>query len=278
FAGDSLRATVEARYLFGAPMARAAASWVARQQPISPWALHIPGTDGYYIGEAGWWWEEDWEESVPQANVTVVATGTDTLDASGHLTLRVAVAPPAKGLPARATLQATVTDVNRQSVSGAASVTVHPAAFYLAAKPLGKNYFWTAGSPQEVAVITVRPDGRRVAGVAIHGTIVRREWHQVVRERAGLSEEVGDWVSDAEAWVTVEREGLIEERRLHIAGGATTLKFPIREAYAPNAFVSIVVARGRSAAPGTLADPGRPTIRVGYAELRVTPEVKRLEV
>src|SRR5205823_12949976 len=85
-------------------------------------------------------------------------------------------------------------------------------------------------------------------------------------------------LTGAEAWVTVEREGLIEERRLRIASGATTLKFLIREAYAPNAFVSIIVARGRSAAPGTLADPGRPTIRVGYAELRVTPEVKRLQV
>src|SRR3989442_978279 len=52
FAGDSLGATVEARYLFGAPMARAAVSWVARQQPISPWALRIPSTDGYYVGEA----------------------------------------------------------------------------------------------------------------------------------------------------------------------------------------------------------------------------------
>src|SRR5207244_11629936 len=79
--------------------------------------------------------------------------------------------------------------------------------------------------------------------------------------------------TNAEAWVTVEREGLIEERRLRIASGATTLKFPVREAYAPDAFVSIIVARGRSAAPGSLADPGRPTIRVGYAELRVTPEV-----
>ncbi len=47
---------------------------------------------------------------------------------------------------------------------------------------------------------------------------------------------------------------------------------------APNAFVSIIVARGRSAPPGPLDDPGRPTIRVGYAELRVTPEKKRLKV
>ncbi|MEP6473280.1 MAG: alpha-2-macroglobulin family protein, partial [Gemmatimonadota bacterium] len=84
--------------------------------------------------------------------------------------------------------------------------------------------------------------------------------------------------TDAEAWVTVEREGLIEQRRIRITSGTTTLKLPITEAYAPNAFVGVVVARGRSAKPGPLDDPGRPTIRVGYAELRVTPEVKRLTV
>jgi len=82
--------------------------------------------------------------------------------------------------------------------------------------------------------------------------------------------------TNAEAWVTVEREGLIDQRRLRITSGSTTLKFPITEKYAPNAFVSIIVTRGRSAPPGPLDDPGRPTIRVGYAELRVTPEVKRL--
>jgi alpha-2-macroglobulin len=201
----------------------------------------------------------------------------------------------------------------------------------------------------------------------VQGTVVRREWHRVRRERGGLSEVVGEWVSDtvarctvttadasapctftpsaggiytvaftavdrsgrsattsfqrwasgrdwvpwndesqfkmdvipdrtryavgdtatvlfaspftnAEAWITVEREGVIEQRRLRLTSGSTTLKFPITEAYAPNAFVSILVARGRSAPPGPQDDPGRPTIRVGYAELRVTPEVKRLAV
>ena len=37
--------------------------------------------------------------------------------------------------------------------------------------------------------------------------------------------------TDAEAWVTVEREGLIEQRRLKLTAGATTLKFPITEKY-----------------------------------------------
>src|SRR5690606_7416559 len=70
--------------------------------------------------------------------------------------------------------------------------------------------------------------------------------------------------TDAEAWITIERERVIEQHRIRIESGATTLKFPITEAYAPNAFVSIVVVRGRSAEPGPLDDPGRPTLRVGY--------------
>src|SRR5262249_10121031 len=97
---------------------------------------------------------------------------------------------------------------------------------------------------------------------------------------------VGDTATDvfaapftnAEAWITVEREGIIDQKRVRITSGATTIKFPITEAFAPNAYVSILVARGRSAKPGPLDDPGRPTVRVGYANLRVTPEVKRLTI
>jgi uncharacterized protein YfaS (alpha-2-macroglobulin family) len=84
--------------------------------------------------------------------------------------------------------------------------------------------------------------------------------------------------TDAEAWITVEREGLLEQRRMRVTSGSTTLRFPITEAYAPNVYVGIVVARGRSAKPGYFDDLGRPTMRVGYAELRVTPETKRLAV
>ena len=364
FSGDSLRGAVEARYLFGAPMGRAAVRWTLRQQSSLYSSLEIPNTDGYYLSETGWWYEDEAEASPP---VQIAASGTDTLDAAGRLSLRLKLAETVRGRPSEATLEATVVDVNRQTVSAATSLTVHPAAFYLGAKPEGQAYFWTAGKPVQVGVIAVRPDGRRVPDVRVHGAIVRREWHSVQRDRAGYGELVGEWVSDtvgrctlttgadpvpcgftpaaggtyvvsfrasdpegrpvstsfyrwatgkdwvpwndesqfkmdvvpdrtryivgdtatvlfaspftnAQAWITVEREGLLQQRRLTITSGTTTLKLPITEAFAPNVFVSIVVARGRSAPPGPLEDPGRPTIRVGYAELRVTPERKRLTV
>ena len=375
-AGDSVRLSAQARYLFGAPMARARLDWEARERDLSPAELRIPGTDDYEIGDERWWDdngdgtsdETGWSGGDRADQVRVFASGTDTLNAAGRREWAVALPTPPKGRGALVTVQATVTDVNRQVVVASATTAVHPAAFYLAARSAdGGGYFWTAGRPVTVQVIAVRPGGGRVAGVAVHGTVVRHEWHQVRRVRNGLAESVGEWVSDtvgrcgvatgtepvtcvvrpasggiyalvlraedshgravvtaitrwasgpgfvpwgdenqfkmdvipdrkqytvgdtatvllaspitdADAWVTVEREGIIEQRRMHLTAGATTIKLPVTEAFVPNAYVSVLVARGRSAPPGALDDPGRPTIRVGYAQLRVTPEVKRLAV
>jgi hypothetical protein len=365
YAGDTVRATVEARYLFGAPMARAVATWYARQRSASAWEYDIPNTEGYTVGETGWWWEEEQDQS--PGTGAVLASGTDTLDAAGHLTLAAAAPAPPKGKASWVTLEATVTDVNRQTVTAQASVLVHPASIYIGAKAEGSDYFWTAGKERTVSLVAVSPEGTRTPGVAISGTLIRREWHRVRRDRDGETEDVGEWVSDtvgrcsvtsadqpvpcrftpsdggsytirftaadpkgrpvatsfyrwvvgkdwvpwndasqfkmdvvpdrtryavgdtatvmfaspftnAEAWITVEREGVLDERRLRITSGTTILKLPITEALVPNAFVSILVARGRSAPPQAPDDPGRPTIRVGYAQLLVTPAVKRLTV
>ena len=361
--GDRFDVGVAARYLFGAPMGHSPVSWTARQQPVGAWALGIPGTDGWQVGDAGWWWEDDAGDSGPR----LFANGTDTLDARGEGTISV-VSPAATQRATRLTIEAMVTDVNRQTVATNTSAIVHPAAFYIAARQQGKSWFWREREAQAIAVRAVRPDGSAEPNVRVRGALVRREWHRVRRERNGIAQLIGEWVSDtvarcvvtttsaepptcslaprgggmhmvvleatdaagrravttfgrwvagsgfvpwsdatqftmqvvtdrdrysvgdtatvmlaspftdAEAWVTVEREGIIEQRRMRLTSGATTLTLPITEAYAPNAFVSVVVTRGRSAPPGPIDDPGRPTMRVGYAEIRVTPEVKRLDV
>jgi uncharacterized protein YfaS (alpha-2-macroglobulin family) len=365
FPGDSFRATVEARYLFGAPMGRAAVRWTARLAPTWFGAWDIPDLgEGWYVGNSGFWWEEN--ESASPGGPSVLGEGQDTLDAAGRLAVAAAIGAPPRGRAGRVVIEAQVTDVNRQVVASSASAVVHPAEFYIAARP-GGDYFWTGGKPQRIEVRAVRPDGRKVTDVAVQGTIIRREWHQVRRDRGGYGESMGEWVEDtvarcalktgpapatcdftpaeggsyivrltatdargrpavtsfyrwatgrgwvpwndesrfkldlipdksryapgdtatlliaspftqAEAWFTVEREGIIEQRRIRITDGATRLRIPITERHAPNVFVSVVVMRGRSAPQGTLDDPGRPAIRVGYAELRVTPEVKRLQV
>ncbi len=86
---------------------------------------------------------------------------------------------------------------------------------------------------------------------------------------------------DAEGLLTVEREGVLTARRVRLTGAATALEVPLGEGDIPNVFVSVVLVRGRVEEPSGADlrdDPGRPTVRVGYTQLRVERKSKRLSV
>ncbi len=361
--GDSLGVRVAARYLFGGPLAGAVVRWSLTEQPVAAGELAIPGTDGWMVGDSDY----GWQPREPYLGTRFVTSGTDSLNADGVIALAVRTPDNQTGQPRRVTLTTNVIDVNRQQVGSRTSSVVHPAAFYIAARPEGDQWFWTANRARAISLAARRATGERVSGVRIDGLLVRREWHRVQRIRNGIAEQVGEWVADtvsrctvtvgaidgtcnvtptkggvhsliftardndgrttvtaftrwvagpewvpwsddnqlkldviadkeryapgdtatlmfaspftnAEALITVEREGVLEHRRQRLTSGTTTLRLPITEAHAPNIFVSMLVARGRVQAPDATGDPGRPTIRVGFAELRVTPEVKRLRV
>ncbi len=86
---------------------------------------------------------------------------------------------------------------------------------------------------------------------------------------------------EAEALLTVEREGVLSARRVHLSGAATSLEVPLGARAIPNVFVSVVLVRGRvpgEGSPGVRNDPGRPAVRIGYAQIHVEERRKRLEV
>ncbi len=85
----------------------------------------------------------------------------------------------------------------------------------------------------------------------------------------------------AEALVTVESSKLHSTRRVVLSGSAPLIEVPISEEHRPNAFVSVVLIRGRTLPPPNPrsgADPGAPAVRAGYAEFLVDPERRRLDV
>ncbi len=101
------------------------------------------------------------------------------------------------------------------------------------------------------------------------------------------SYEVGDTATvlvknpfkESEAIITLERAGIYKQERQTLVGAMPTLHFPITADLAPNAFVSVEIVRGRSKAPVEKgADVGAPTFRIGYAQLTVNPEARRLHV
>ncbi|HEY4105659.1 MAG TPA: alpha-2-macroglobulin family protein, partial [Polyangiaceae bacterium] len=80
---------------------------------------------------------------------------------------------------------------------------------------------------------------------------------------------------EADALVTVERAGIYRSRQLKLHGPTPTIELPISEDLRPNAFVSVHLVRARDVHGKTAL--GAP-YRVGYAELRVDPEARRLSV
>ncbi|MFA6318122.1 MAG: MG2 domain-containing protein, partial [Elusimicrobiota bacterium] len=82
------------------------------------------------------------------------------------------------------------------------------------------------------------------------------------------------------ALVTVEREGVADAYVRPITGKEPVVRLPVKGSYAPNVFVSVLAVRGRTgaAAPTALVDLGRPSYRLGVAELKVGWKAHELKV
>ncbi len=80
---------------------------------------------------------------------------------------------------------------------------------------------------------------------------------------------------EADALVTVERAGVYRSERVKLRGPTPTISLPITEDLRPNAFVAVHLVRARDVNGKTAL--GAP-YRVGYADLRIDPEARRLSV
>ncbi|MEJ2368444.1 MAG: alpha-2-macroglobulin family protein, partial [Acidobacteriota bacterium] len=84
----------------------------------------------------------------------------------------------------------------------------------------------------------------------------------------------------ATALYTVEREGIRQYHEFALTSTQQTIEVPITQKDIPNVYVSVLLVKGRTsdviAKDGS--DPGKPTFRMGYCELKVDNAAKRLHV
>jgi uncharacterized protein YfaS (alpha-2-macroglobulin family) len=80
--------------------------------------------------------------------------------------------------------------------------------------------------------------------------------------------------------ISVEREGVGETYIRELSGKEPVIELPINDAWAPNVFVSVLAVRGRAGEtkPTATVDLGRPSFRLGVAEIRVGWKKHELEV
>lgn len=84
----------------------------------------------------------------------------------------------------------------------------------------------------------------------------------------------------AVAMVTIERDGVLQHFSTTVVGSASVVQIPILHEHLPNVYVSVVLVQGRVAgiAPTREADVGRPSFKIGYVGLSISPLEKLLKV
>jgi uncharacterized protein YfaS (alpha-2-macroglobulin family) len=177
--GETLRLAVQGEYLFGAPMAGASVRWWAHRSTTG-FRPENPDYESYRFGAELPWWESAAE--APDAGA--LAEDTGGLDARGRIEASVPLDLPPLREPLSIAIEGEVTDLDRSTVSGRRSVTVHPGEFYLGVRRAADGLL-RAGESLVAEVIALTPEGRLRPGVAATGILYRREWHTTRQEGMG---------------------------------------------------------------------------------------------
>lgn len=164
--GQAAEATVHARYLFGAPMRSLPVAWSVRRVPLD---LQVEGAEGFSFApmpaEDAWSYAPT-EESVSQ--------GTGTLAPDGSFAIAQVLGAADVKRPWLYSLEAVVTDLDRQQVAGRARVDVLDASVHPGVR-VG-SWLGEAGKAVEVDVLAAAMDGSLARGQAVELEAVRRTW------------------------------------------------------------------------------------------------------
>ncbi len=174
-AGDTLEASVFARYLFGGAMSDVQVKWSAQRTQTS---FYPQAGAGFTFSQETWWWDDN----RPQDASGFFASGEGKADAKGALAVKAGVTEAPGEKPYSYSFEAEVTDVNRQAVAGRTSVVVHPSKYYVGLK--AGSYFLTAGSETELLGLVLDNQGKRTDAVPFTVAISKREWKSVKQKDA----------------------------------------------------------------------------------------------
>ncbi len=164
--GVAVDARVTGRYLHGGTLDGREVRWSVSRAPVS----FAPRSFPQYLFRLG--------DAAELAGV--IASGAGRLDGTGQKIAAFTPEHPSSAGPLRYTVEAAVTDVDRQAYSGRSSRVVHPADFYVGVAPPLRAVI-AAGDTLEVPVVTVTPDGSALAGVAVRARLERVDHHQTTR-------------------------------------------------------------------------------------------------
>ncbi|PJF42777.1 MAG: hypothetical protein CUN50_02965, partial [Candidatus Thermofonsia Clade 1 bacterium] len=162
---DLITAVIEAKFLFGGGVSGAAVQW---KVVADAGFFSIPRDRRLLFGDEFIGGYGNFQR--------VVAQGSGTLDALGRLEIRFPADLGEQKITQQFTVEATVTDISNQSISGRTTVTVFPATVLVGIKP--EAYVGVAGRPQRVEILTTDWDAAPVPNQAVTVKVTEIIWRQ----------------------------------------------------------------------------------------------------
>ena len=175
--GEDAVVTARASYYAGGALPAAAVDWTVRSEPAS---FVPPGRDAWSFGVWTPWWRSGDEGGYSRYGSSggqsseYTQSWTSTTDAAGvhRLGMHFESLRPAR--PMRVTVEATVSDVNRQAMAASTTLLVHPSALYVGLK--ANRLFVEKGQAVEVESLVVDRSGVEVPNVPVTMDVVRSAW------------------------------------------------------------------------------------------------------
>lgn len=180
--GDEARFTIDARYLFGAPMAGAAVRYSTMRSKSS---FSVPNSEGFVTDASAL--TADHEERPLDARD--LGMGEEKLGADGRLTFGRKLTLPGQSGTEVVTVDAEVTDAARQSIASSTTVVVHPAEFYAGIRVPADSFLKTK-SRFSPGVVALSHRGERLAGKRMSVELVSRRWTLAHEDRGGQTHTV----------------------------------------------------------------------------------------
>ncbi len=172
--GDTIQATIAARYYFGEPVANGKVKYVVHTMPYwSGFGEQDEEDSGNYAGEAGGEGDEGGDEGFYGGEQESEQSGT--LDASGRLAITVRTKPSPNKRDLRYRIEARVMDASNREISGYNYVLATYGSFQVAVR--GHSYLYRKGDTAQFTVEARDYDSNPVR-TAVHLEVVRHFWQQ----------------------------------------------------------------------------------------------------
>ena len=196
--GNSIQATIEARYFFGEPVANAKVKWVVHTLPHYWWDVDDPDNNaaGGYDASA----EGAPDDSEDTYDATEQQEHEGILDANGRLTVEIPVAIDGKHEDQDYRIEARVTDAAEREVAGHTTVLATYGTFRITAEPT--SYVFKSGDPVRVRVTAQDYDGKPIQ-TPVHIAVNLEKWDSTTHERSETSVTGVDATTAADGTVLV---------------------------------------------------------------------------